>query len=167
MDPFTIAAGISAVGSLFKGIGGFFAGNNQAKALKNAARQADAEAGVNAQIALQQGNAIAAKAATQAAANGGGLTGSSLAAIQDLSQKAMFNARTAVYRGMTEAQRDLYQANVAKAQGMLSLIGSFSPAAAGMANGMAQSDLAKQQISAMQQMHGDAPDLTDMQDPPY
>jgi len=137
MDPITIAAGISALGSLFKGVSGLFAGNAQAKAEKNAARQADAEAGVNAQIALAQGDQTAAQGAVQAAANGGGFVGSSLAAISDLSRAAMFKARSAVYRGQTEMQAHLYNAKVAKAQGTNDLIGGVIGAAGAAAGGMA------------------------------
>lgn len=156
MDPFLVSAGINAVGSLFKGIGGFFGANNQARAMQAAAAQAGSEAGVNAQTALQQGDAVAAKAATQAAANGGGITGSSLAVIQDLSQKAMFNARSAAYRGATEVQRDLYQAKVAKQQGLMDLIGSISPAVGDIAGGEAQSQFSQQQLTALKQLRGNA-----------
>lgn len=138
MDPFTIAAGISAVGSLFKGLTSFFGANNQAKAEKNAARQAQAEAGVNSSIALEQGDQVAAQGAVQAAANGGGFVGSALSEIQNLTNQAMFKARSVVYRGATEAQGHLYQAKVLKAQGTNELIGGVLGAAGSAAGGFAQ-----------------------------
>jgi hypothetical protein len=137
MDPITIAAGIAAVGSLFKGITGLFGGNAKAKAEKAAAAQAGQEAGVNAQAALAEGDAAAAQGAVQAAANGGGFVGSSIAAIQNLSNIAMFKARAAAYRGQTEIQNHLYGARVAKAQGVNSLIGGVIGAAGALAGGLA------------------------------
>lgn len=143
MDPFLISAGIQAASGLFKGIGGFFGGNAQAKAAKAAARQAGLEGGIAASQQLQQGDAAAAEGAVQAAANGGGFTGSSLGVIQMLSERAMFNARAAAYRGATEVQSHLYDARVAKQQGLQGLIGGFSGAAGDIFGGMAKSKLAK------------------------
>ncbi len=78
---------------------------------------------------------MAAKAATQAAANGGGFTGSSLGVIQNLSQRAMFNARAQVYRGQSEAQAHLYAGKVAKTQGFMDLAGGVLGAASSVASG--------------------------------
>lgn len=150
MDPITISAGISAVSSLFKGVTGFFGGNAQAKAEQQAARQAGDEAGVAAQQALGQGDAAAAQGAVQAAANGGGFVGSSLAAISDLSRKAMFNARAAAYRGQTEIQKHLYDAGVAKAQGLNDLIGGTLGAAGSLYKGAAQKQGQQQALAALQ-----------------
>lgn len=157
MDPTIVAAGIQAVGSLFKGITGFFQGNSQAKAYKVAARQAEAEAGVQSSVALQQGDAVAAQGAVNAAANGGGFVGSSIAAIQQLSSQAMFNARAAAYRGATEGQTDLYNAKVAKAQGLSALIGSLSPAGGALYGGVARQQAEDRQLAALTTLKGDAP----------
>ncbi len=127
------AAGLSAVGSLLSGIGSLVAGNHKATAERYAATQANDEAGVNAQIALQEGDQVAADAAVQAAANGGGFVGSSLAVLSSLSQQAMFNARAQVYRGRSEAQQHLYNAKVAKAQGRLGLVTGILSAGASLA----------------------------------
>jgi hypothetical protein len=122
MDPFTIAA--ESASKILGGITGFIASNKKAQALRNAATQANAEAGVSAQQALEQGDEVTARAATQVAANGGGFVGSAMGELAQLAQRAMFNARAAVYRGATEAQADLYNAKVAKANGLLGLVGS-------------------------------------------
>jgi hypothetical protein len=148
MDPFTIAAGISSVGSLFKGVTSFLSGNAQASAERAAAKQSRAEAGVKSSQALAQGDAVAATAATQAAANGGGLDGSAMNIISSLGQQSMFNARSAIYRGETEARSDLYNANVDKAQGLQGLIGGTIGAAGSMFQGQGLSKLAAAQGSA-------------------
>lgn len=149
MDPLTISAGISAVSSLFKGISGFFGGNSQAKADKEAARQAGQESGVAAQDALAQGDQIAAQGAVQAAANGGGFVGSSIAAISNLSRAAMFNARAAAYRGQTEIQSHLYDAKVAKAAGLNDLIGGTLGAAGSLYKGGAQVQANARMLAAL------------------
>lgn len=139
MDPITIAAGISALGSLFSGVTGFLGGNAKADALKKQAAQHRAEAGVNAQAELEQGNATVAHAAVQAAANGGGFVGSTMGVLQDLSRKAMFNARSAAYRGATQSQADEYAADQAGSEALQSLVSGGLGAGASMFSGMGKS----------------------------
>lgn len=160
MDPFTIAAGIQAIGGLFKGVTSLLGGNAKARAEKQAANQAEAEGGVAAQQAAMEGNQVAAQGAVNAAANGGGFVGSSLAAVSQLSQQAMSNARAAAYRGVTEAQGHLYQAKVAKSQGMTDLIGSVIGAAGSLAGGAAQASASAKQHAALKTLGG-APAPTD------
>jgi hypothetical protein len=157
MDPFTIAAGISAIGSLFKGVTGFLGGNRQASAERRAAEQAEAEGGVAAQQAVAQGDQVAAQGAVNAAANGGGFTGSALASISQLSQQALFNARAAAYRGVTEAQSHLYQAKVAKQQGLQDLVGGAIDAGASLYGGVARSGAEAKQLAALKTLRNDAP----------
>lgn len=141
MDPITIAAAASAIASLFSGVSSFLGSKGAARAEEAAARQSSREAGVEANMALAQGDAVAASAATQVAANGGGLGGSSLAVIDQLSSQAMFNARRAIYGGVTEANAHLYNAKVAKKNGKLALIGSvFGAAGQGLAAGASASN---------------------------
>ncbi len=139
MDPLTISAGISALGGLFKGVTSLFGGNAEAKAQEAAADQAKREAGVASSVALQKGDAALAQAAIHGAAAGGGFAGSTLGVLRSLGQQSYFNARSAVYRGMQEAQSDLYQAKVSKAQGLSSLVGSAFGAVGTLAGGFAQS----------------------------
>lgn len=130
MDPMEMAsAGTSILGNLFSGFTGLLGGNQQAAADRARANQAEREASVNAQEALQQGNAAAAQGAVAAAAGGGGLTGSSMGAIQQASAMALFNARTNLYRGQTEASADLYDMKIAQANGINSAIGGVFGAA--------------------------------------
>jgi hypothetical protein len=68
------------------------------------ARQARQEGGVQAQIALEEGARVAARAATLAAASGGGITGSAQAVLDDLSRQSMFRVRSALYSAETDAR---------------------------------------------------------------
>ena len=154
MDPFTIAAGIGAVGSLFKGLTGLFGGNAEAAAHEANAQQDLRQAGVNTDIALRQGDAVAATGAVRAAANGGGLVGSSMGVIQDLAGQAMFNARQQVYRGQTQAQSERYAGAVAKANGINQLIGGVIGAGASLVGGFKQSALFSQQNQAIASIRG-------------
>lgn len=117
-----IKAGVQHIGSVLGGIGAFAASRGKAKALKAAGQQARREAGVAASLALEQGDRAAARAAVTAASGGGGLTGSALGALDDLAGSAMFNARNAIYEGVTEGRNNDYEAKLAKKQGTLALI---------------------------------------------
>lgn len=160
MDPFTIAAGISAIGGLFKGLTSLFSGEAQKKAADNAATQHLQEAGVGVQESLQEGDQVAARGATQAAANGGGIVGSSLGVISQISQAAMFNARAQAYRGRTQAQADVYQGKVAMAQGIQGLVGGVVSSASSLVGGFQQDALFKQMQQITSASKGDmgAPD---------
>jgi hypothetical protein len=120
-----LAAGASAVGSLFSGIGRFGQGKARSKALKYAARNARREAGVRASIALEDSDRIGARAATLAAASGGGgLQGSALAVIDDLARQGMYRARQTVRDGLAESSALLQEAGTARAQADLDLFSS-------------------------------------------
>lgn len=150
MDPFTIAAGIGSVGSLFQGITGLFSGWAANHEAKLQADQDRAEAGLAAGQQLQQGDQVAARAATQAAANGGGFVGSSLGVISSLASQAMFNARAKVYQGLTQARSDLYQGKVAAQNGRNQFIGSAVQAGSTLLSGFAQSASQAKMMQALQ-----------------
>ena len=150
-----LSAGIGAVGSLFKGITGLIAGNRQEDAFRKQGEEAEMQAGVNSEVALQQGNAAAGEAAARTAANGGGFVGSSMGVIQDLSNQAMFNARSKIYQGNAENQRDIYQGQVARAQGMSDMVGGVIGAAGSLAGGFMRASLFTQQKSYFGALRGD------------
>ncbi len=155
MDPFTIAAGVGALGSLFKGILGFGASNAQAQAERNAAQQAEQQGGAAASEQVEEGNAQAATGAVTAAANGGGFVGSSLGVIQNIANKAMFNARTAAQRGRQSAVNAMYDASVSQANGANALIGGALDAGSSLLGGFAKSSAVAQQLAAIKQNRGD------------
>lgn len=140
-------AGISAIGQVIGGIGKFAAAKGRARALKAGALQAKREAGIAAGMALEQGDRAAAEAAVRAASGGGGLTGSALGALDDLASSAMFNARSAIYEGVSEGRNLEYEAKVAKKQGALELVTSLY-----LAGGSAGSALGDMQNRRAQRM---------------
>lgn len=150
MFPFLIPAGLAAVGGIFKGISSIFGGIHANEAAKDNAIQARAEAGVAGDQALRAGDATAAQAATQAAANGGGFTGSTMGVISSLSQQAMFNARAAAYRGNAQARADLYSGRQAMAQGIQGGISGAIGAGSSLMGGFAQQAAEGRQLRAIQ-----------------
>ena len=121
-----LAAGASAVGSLIGGIGGFQAARSRARALKAAARNVRREAGVQASLMLEESDRVGARAATLAAASGGGgLEGSALDVIDDLSRQGVYRARQTVRDGLSEAQALRAEATTARRQGALDLTASM------------------------------------------
>lgn len=158
MDPMLLSAGLQGVGNLFSGIMGFFSGNAQADAEKQAARQALAESSIQGQEAIEGGAQTAARAAVGAAANGGGLVGSSLGIVRQLGDQAMFNARARIYTGQTQARNDMYAANVAKMNATNSLIGGGVGAASSAAGGWAANMYDNQYMSRLGQLRHDGAD---------
>lgn len=121
-----LAAGLSAVGSIFGGIGRYRAGRAKAKALDYAARNARQEAGVRASIQLEDSDRVGARAATLAAASGGGgLQGSALAVIDDLARQGLYRARQTVRDGIAESISLKQEAQTARRQASLDLTAGF------------------------------------------
>ena len=140
MDPVSIAVmGMSAVGGLLKGITGFAAGNAKKRQAELAAAQARSEAGVQAQVALEDADQVEAVAATRAAANGGGFDSSAADVLADIRRKGMFNARSALWQGETEAENALFEGRLAKKQGTLALIGGTLDAGTSVLGGYMKS----------------------------
>lgn len=129
MEAQAVMAGISAIGNILGGIGAFKAGRGQAKALEASARQARAEAGISAQLALEEADRAAATAAVEAGAGGAGITGSALASMDDLASSGLYNARAALYAGTVESRNRMYEAKVARKQATLTLATKWFQAA--------------------------------------
>lgn len=151
-----VSSGIGALGSLFSGVTNYFGQMAEAQEDENNAITALRQAGVNSQVALQEGNATAAEGAVRAAANGGGLVGSALGVISNLSNQAMYNARQQVYRGQTQAQNYTYAASVAKFNAIAGAIGGGIKAGTSLAGGYMEDALLKQQNIALQALRGSA-----------
>lgn len=157
-DP--ISAAESIVGSIFKGITGFVSSSEQAHAYSVQQHQDKLLGSVNAGEAIAQGDQVAARAATQAAANGGGLGGgaSGMGLIAEASQRAEFNGRVQIYRGMTEANNALYNEDVAKDNALNSAIGTLSPAFSESASQYAIAQDRSQMLNSFAASHGEAQD---------
>lgn len=160
MDPITIAAGISAIGSLFKGITGFLGGSDKQKLEELQAQQDLQEGGVAAGQAVRQGEIVEADGATRAAANGGGFVGSTLGVLQGLADQAQFNARAAVYHAQTAARSARYEGAVAKTDGIDALISGVTQAASSLVGGMAKSSAGAQSTAALKFLGNGASDAS-------
>jgi hypothetical protein len=155
MDPMSIAMmASSSLGNLFSGLFGASAARAKAKSYEYAAQQALAEGGVQAQQAITRGNAVEADAAVTAAANGGGLVGSSMGVISNLAQTAMFNARVASYRSQTEARNDIYNAKVQKQNATNQTIGAVVGAVSPIVGGAFEKSARDSQLQSLQTLHG-------------
>jgi hypothetical protein len=130
MDPVTIgltvaSAGLKIFGSIFGGSSAKKAANARAKLLEDAAAQDLNESGVNAQIAVEEGDRLQARAATLAAASGGGTAGGVLDVLQDLQRQSLFEAKAAIYSGMTASRAKHLQANAERKAGKDAFVSSL------------------------------------------
>lgn len=139
-----LSAGLKAVGSLFGGFGGYRANKAKAKASRFAARNARQEAGVQASIQLEDSDRIGARAATLAAASGGGgLQGSALAVIDDLARQGMYRARQTVRDGLARSSALLDESTAARRQAELELTSGVMEAATTVLGGMGKAAQAR------------------------
>lgn len=139
-----LGASLAAVGKVFGAIGGYQAGRAKAKALTYAATNARREAGVKASMQLEESDRIGARAATLAAASGGGgIEGSALAVIDDLARQGLFRARQTVRDGVSQSVAYLNDATTAKRQGEADLVGGLIDAGATVLGGMGQAAQAR------------------------
>lgn len=137
--PVLLAAGVSAAGKLFSGLGQRNAQRAKAKALGYAAQNARREAGVKASLALEDSDRTGARAATLAAASGGGgLQGSALDVIGDLARQGVYRARQTVRDGISESIALKAEATAAKRQGDMDLFASAIDAASTFLGGVGQ-----------------------------
>lgn len=121
------------VGKMIAGIGQYFVSRQQGEAMDAAAKQARREGSMAAQLELENTDRATARAATLAAASGGGLTGSALTVLDDLSRQGVYNARSQIYAGEAEGRNLNYQAKVARRQGELNLLLAFGASSATVA----------------------------------
>lgn len=143
MAPIVAAAALAAAGKLFKGITGFLGKNQEKKYLRQQAQVRRQEAGIESNVALEEGERVAARGAVVAAASGGGTGGSATAVLDDVARQSMFNARSAIYRGESEARNLTYQASVKSAEAKIELISSFVDAGSSFMSQTKQADAAR------------------------
>lgn len=135
------AAGLSAVGKILGGASARSSARARAKANEMQARQALLESGVAAQVGVEADEREIARAATLAAAGGGGFEGSAMRVLDDLSRQSVFRARSSIYRGQAEAQARRYDAKVAKREGDNALFSSIVGAGSSLLSSFASSRL--------------------------
>lgn len=136
--PVLLAAGVSSIGKLFGGIGASRAAKARARMLTAQARNVRQEAGIKASMALEDSDRTGARAATLAAASGGGLQGSALDVIDDLARQGVYRARQTVRDGLAESAGLLNDATTAKRQGSLELFSSMIDATSTFLGGVGQ-----------------------------
>lgn len=137
--PVLLAAGVSSVGKLFGGFGAKRAAQAKARMLTAQARNVRQEAGIKASLALEDSDRTGARAATLAAASGGGgLQGSALSVIDDLSRQGLYRARQVVRDGLAESTALLNDATTAKRQGSLDMFSSMIDATSTFLGGIGQ-----------------------------
>lgn len=139
-----LAVGVKALGSLMGGFGGYRANKGKAKALRFAAANARREAGVQASIQMEDSDRIGARAATLAAASGGGgLQGSALSVIDDLARQGMYRARQTVRDGIARSTALLDESTTKSRQAQVELTSGFMEAATTVLGGMGQAAQAR------------------------
>lgn len=128
----SIAGGIvQAVGSLIGGLNAQAAAKERGRQLRQAADQTGMEAGVNA-MSFMEDAARQEAAAFVSSAAAGGFTGSAVDVLNDFSGKTLFNARSIIYRGQTEARNLRQGANVARVEGQNAMVQSVFQAGASL-----------------------------------
>ena len=137
--PVLLAAGVSSVGKLFGGFGAKRAAQAKARMLTAEARNVRQEAGIKASLALEDSDRTGARAATLAAASGGGgLQGSALSVIEDLARQGVYRARQTVRDGVAESTALLNDATTDKRQGSLDMFSSMIDATSTFLGGIGQ-----------------------------
>lgn len=134
-----LAVGLKAAGQIIGGLGSYRQRKARAKALGYAARNARQEAGVQASIQLEDSDRIGARAATLAAASGGGgLQGSALAVIDDLARQGLYRARQTVRDGLARSVALKDEATSERRQAEADVAGSVLQAATTVLGGAAE-----------------------------
>lgn len=122
VEPLMIAAAVaSAAGSAVQGVNAYQVGAYQSKLAKEQAAQAAADASSQAQQALDEGARTLARGVT-IAAQGGGLNGSALDVLGDLSRQTTYEARRLTTQGLAEAQALATEGRAAKQQGAIGAV---------------------------------------------
>lgn len=146
MDPLSIAAvGLSFIGKLFAGETANNSAKTRARALAQGAAQDRLESGLDAMVGLEDDERTIASATVAAAANGGGLS-NARGVLDDLQRQSIFRARSAIYRGETQARAREREAAVTLQDGenakTTGLIGATSSLLSGFAQASASSRMA-------------------------
>ncbi|WP_332772933.1 hypothetical protein [Phenylobacterium sp.] len=153
MDPVTITVmALTAISGLMKGLSNYSAGKNAKKQADRAAVQARQEGGVEAAIRLAELDEAGGELAVRAAANGGGLAGSSADALDELERKGMFNVRSAIWGAETKAENASYEGRVAKKEGTIGLISSLVETGGSLAGQYGKAGEASKQSASRQKL---------------
>lgn len=133
------SAGISAIGKLLSGGQKKAAAKARARTLEQGAQMDLQEAGIAAQMGLEEDERVAASLAVNAAAgSGGGLRGSALRVLDDLGRQSLMKARNTVYQGQTQAWARRNDAQVSRFEAKYAMVNAGLGAAGSLIGGAAQ-----------------------------
>lgn len=139
---------LEGVGELFKGFAANAMGRSQYNQLNAGADQVRYEGGIASGLTLDQGQRQAGDLIVNAAASGGGTSGSALNVLNDLERQISAQAKNTVITAENQGRSLNYQARVAKRQGVLAEDLGFLNAGASFLNANDQADAAKAGVNA-------------------
>lgn len=119
------AAAAGAAGTVAEGVNAFSSSRYQASVLANQAEAARRDAGIEAQLALEDSGRDLATATTIAAKGGGGIEGNALNVLRDLSRQSLYEVQRISVEGDNASRAALADAKQAKRQGNFALGGSL------------------------------------------
>lgn len=118
------AAAASVAGTGVEGLGAFANSRYQAAVLKNQAAVARADAGIEAQLALEDGARELARGTVIAAKSGGGAEGSALNVLRDLSRQNIYEVNRITVTGKNASDAALAESRQAITSGNLAAFGT-------------------------------------------
>jgi hypothetical protein len=127
------AAVAGAAGTAAEGVNAFSSSRYQASVLANQAEAARHDAGIQAQLVLEDSGRDLATATTIAAKGGGGIEGNALNVLRDLSRQSLYEVQRISVEGDNASRAAMEEAKQAKRQGNFALGSSLVKAGAQIA----------------------------------
>lgn len=152
-----VAAFASAASTVAGGLNAYQTGRYNADVLNKQSKAARQEAGVNAQLALEQGARATGAGITIAAKAGGGYDGSARAVLEDLGRQNIYEARRITTEGVAISDAARAQAKMEIAQGNIALGTSVLDAGASLMGQRMQSQQRRQQARIAHSGQGPRP----------
>jgi len=152
IETMMIAAAVAgAAGTALDGASQFADSRYRSAVLKNQADAARRDAGIEVQLNLEDSGRDLAVAQTIAAKGGGGIEGSALNVMRDLSRQGIYEVQRIAVEGDNASRAAMADAKQAKRQGDFALAGSLIKAGAqlaGASNGMGDGTILTDKIAA-------------------
>lgn len=127
------AAVAGAAGSMVEGANAFSSSRYQASVLRNQAEAARADAGMQAQLTMEESGRDLATAQTIAAKDGGGMVGNAMNVLRDLSRQSLYEVQRISVEGDNASRAAMAEAKQAKRQGNMALFAKTLQAGAQLA----------------------------------
>ncbi len=139
------AAVASAASSAAQGLNAYQTARYNADVLTQQSKAARQDAGIQAQLALEQGARATGTGITVSAKAGGGYNGSAMAVLEDLGRQNIYEARRATTEGIVISDAARSQAKMETAQGNVALGTGLLDAAATLMGARMQQQQRRQQ----------------------